>query len=259
MWSAFQQGIFYVIEWFYNLAGDWGLAIILITLLFRILIYPITRKQFQSTYKMQKLQPQIAELRTKYKDDPQRQQEETMKIYQEAKFNPLSGCLPMILQMPIFIALYGVLRALPTFIEQSDLPASALPATLYGIVPDLSQAPSAVFAEGGIAAAAIYIVLMLLFSVSMLIPILLNKTKERQTLIMTGVMSVFMLWIGWSAPAGVLLYWDISSLVGVGQQAVSKKLLERKDANKEAETIEIKPVKVEVERKTKKSRPKKSK
>jgi YidC/Oxa1 family membrane protein insertase len=114
-----------------------------------------------------------------------------------------------------------------------------------------------VFSEQGILAVIPYVILVLLFGVSMLIPLLLNKTRERQTLIMTGVMAVFMLWFGWTSPAGVLLYWDVSSLLGVAQQVASRKIQEKKDAEQEA--VEIKPVKVEVERKTKKNRPKKSK
>jgi YidC/Oxa1 family membrane protein insertase len=257
VWEAFQYAIFVVIDWFYGIAHDWGLAIILITILFRVIIYPITRKQFKSTYQMQKLQPLIAEIKEKYAGDQQRQQEEMMKIYQEAKFNPLSGCLPMILQMPIFIALYWVLRDLPTYIQNSSRPDNALPATFYNLIPDLSVSPGTVFAEQGILAVIPYVVLVLLFGVSMLIPLLLNKTRERQTLMMTGVMAIVMIFFGWTAPAGVLLYWDVSSLLGVAQQTASRRLLEKKDAEKEA--IEIKPVKVEVERKAKKARPKKAK
>jgi YidC/Oxa1 family membrane protein insertase len=256
VWEAFQHAIFVVIDWFYGIAHDWGLAIILITILFRILIYPITRKQFKSTYQMQKLQPLIAEIKEKYAGDQQRQNEEMMKIYQEAKFNPLSGCLPMLLQMPIFIALYGVLLNLSTYISESGRPTSD-PAKFYSLIPDLSVSPGDVFTTQGILAAIPYIILVLLFAVSLLIPLLLNKTRERQTLIMTAVMAAFMLWFGWVAPAGVLLYWDVSSLLGVAQQAVSRKLMEKKDAEQEA--VEIKPVKVEVERKVKKARPKKLK
>jgi YidC/Oxa1 family membrane protein insertase len=257
VWEAFQHAIFVVIDWFYGIAHDWGLAIILITILFRILIYPITRKQFKSTYQMQKMQPLIAEIKAKYANDQQRQQEEMMKIYQEAKFNPLSGCLPMLLQMPIFLALFWVLQKLPDYIAASGRPETALPATFYSVIPDLSVSPSTVFAAEGVFAVIPYVLLVLLFGVSMLIPLLINKSRERQTLIMTAVMAVVMLWFGWSAPAGVLLYWDVSSLIGVGQQAVSRRLLEKKDSEKEA--VEIKPVKVEVERKTKKARPKKTK
>jgi YidC/Oxa1 family membrane protein insertase len=206
---------------------------------------------------MQKLQPLIAEIKEKYAGDQQRQNEEMMKIYQEAKFNPLSGCLPMLLQMPIFMALFWVLRDLPQYIQNSNHAESALPATFYGLIPDLSLAPGTVFSEQGVLAVIPYVILVLLFGVSMLIPLLLNKTRERQTMIMTGVMAVVMIFFGWTAPAGVLLYWDVSSLLGVAQQAASRKLLERKDAEQEA--VEIKPVKVEVERKAKKARPKKSK
>jgi YidC/Oxa1 family membrane protein insertase len=254
VWESFQYGIFLVIDWFYSFTHDWGLAIILITILFRIIVYPITRKQFQSTYKMQKLQPKLAELKKRYADDPQRQQEETMKIYQEAKFNPLSGCLPMLLQMPIFIALYWTLQKLPEYIGGTGRAETALPATFYGLIPDLSLSPATVFAEQGVLAVIPYVILVLLFGVSMLVPLLLSKTRERQQLIMTGIMSVVFIWFGWSAPAGVLLYWDASSLLGVGQQVMSRKMMERKEAMQE-EAIEVKPVKVEVERKSKKSRP----
>ncbi|MCL1846480.1 MAG: YidC/Oxa1 family membrane protein insertase [Coriobacteriia bacterium] len=259
MWEAFQYGIFVVIDWFYGIAKDWGLAIILITILFRVLIYPITRKQYQSSYKMQKLQPQIAAAKAKYGHDQARMNEEMQKIYQEAKFNPLSGCLPMILQMPIFIALYWVLRELPTYIQASTRPASALPATFYGIIPDLSLSPELVFSEQGVAAAVVYVLLVVLFACSLLVPLIINKNTERSQLMMTGVMALFMLYIGWKAPAGVLLYWVLSSLIGVAQQMMSKKLLERKDALQAAEAVEVKPVKVDVVRKQQKARPKKNK
>ena len=259
MWDAFQHGIFIVIDWFYGLAKDWGLAIILITILFRVLIYPITRKQFQSSYKMQKLQPKINEAKAKYGNDQARMNEEMQRIYQEAKFNPLSGCLPMILQMPIFMALYGVLGKLPYYIETSTRPASALPVTFYGIIPDLSLSPGTVFTTQGVLPALVYVLLVVLFACSLLVPLLINKTTDRNQLIMTGVMALFMLYIGWKAPAGVLLYWVISSFIGVVQQMTSKKMLERKDALAEAEAVEVTPVKVDVVRKEKKARPKKSK
>lgn len=266
MWGAILQGIFEVINWFYSFAHDWGLAIILITLLFRILIYPLTRKQFQSSYKMQKLQPKLAEIKAKYASDPQRMNEEQMKIYQEAKFNPLAGCLPMLLQLPIALSLFYVLKSLGDYIAKAGLGEGALPATFYGIIPDLTHTPGQVFAGdaniglvGDPIAAIPYIILLLIFSVSMIIPILLNKTKDRNQLIMFGVMAVLMLWFGWGMPAGVLLYWDATSLIGVGQQIVSKKMLEAKDAAAEEEIIDVKPVKVEVVRKEKKSRPTKSK
>lgn len=260
-WELFKNAIFIVIDWLYSWCGDWGLAIILITVIFRILIFPITMRQNKSTLVMQKLQPKIKEIQEKYADDRTRQSEELQKVYAEAKYNPLSGCLPMLLQMPIFMALYQVLRELSNLITQSGRPDDVLPATFYNLLPDLSLSASTVFAftAEAFVAAIPYLVMMLLFSLSMLVPALINRSGDRNTLIMTGVMSVMMLWFGWTVPAGVLLYWDTSALIGIGQTLITKKMNEHKEATIEEEMVEIKPVKVEVERKERKTRPRKNK
>jgi len=250
-WDLFKDGIFWVINWFYSWCGDWGLAIVFVTIVFRMLIYPITRKQFKSSYQMQKLQPKMKEIKEKYPDDPQRQQQEQMNLYKEAKFNPLAGCLPMILQMPIFIALYQVLRGLEDYIGTTES------VSFYGLVPDLTITPGDVFSQQGILAVIPYVIMLLLFAASMIIPVLLQKSSDKNTKVMMGVMSVVMLWFGWSVPAGVLLYWDISSYIGVAQQQVSRILLQRKDEQIEKETEAIRPVKVEVDRVERKARPKK--
>ncbi|MDR3135839.1 MAG: YidC/Oxa1 family membrane protein insertase [Coriobacteriales bacterium] len=250
-WDIFKDAIFSVIDWLYSWCGDWGLAIILITVLFRILIYPITRKQFKSSYQMQKLQPKLKELREKYKDDPQRLNQETMKVWQEAKFNPLSGCLPMLLQMPIFIALYQV------FLELESRVATPDTIRFYGLIPDLATSPALVFSEQGIVAALPYILMLLLFAASLVAPMLVTQQSDRNTKVMMAVMGVVMLFVGWSAPAAVLLYWDVSSYLGVGQQLLSRTLMQRKEAREELETVDITPVKVEVDRKERKARPKK--
>ena len=104
MWDAFKDLIFQIIQFFYDFCGDWGLAIIIVTVIFRVLISPLMHKQTKSSFQMQKVQPLMKEIQTKYADDPQRQQEEMQKLYAEVKFNPLAGCLPMLLQMPIFMA-----------------------------------------------------------------------------------------------------------------------------------------------------------
>lgn len=92
----------------------WGLAIFLLTVLLRILIFPLFVKQIRASRKMQELQPQVQALRKKYKKDKQRLNQEMMKLYQEAGANPLSGCLPLVVQAPIFISLYDTLRAIST-------------------------------------------------------------------------------------------------------------------------------------------------
>jgi YidC/Oxa1 family membrane protein insertase len=250
-WDIFKDAIFTVIQWFYGFCGDWGLAIVLITILFRILIFPITQKQFKSNHAMQKLQPKIAELKEKYPDDPQRQQQEQMKIYQEAKFNPLAGCLPMLLQMPIFIALFQVLQELETRVGGTEK------INFYGLIPDLALSPTLVFSESGLLAVIPYAIMVVLFAASLLIPMLMQTNSDKNTRIMMIVMSVVMLWFGWSSPAGVLLYWDISSYIGVGQQFATKKWFAHKDKQAELEIVDIAPVKVEVDRTEKKARPRK--
>ena len=251
-WEMIKDGIFWVIEWCYSWAGDWGLAIVIVTFLFRMLIFPISRKQFKSTYDMQKLQPKMQEIKEKYADDQQRQQEETAKLYQDAKFNPLMGCLPTLLQMPVFIALYQVLLELETRV------GVGVHVSFFNIVPDLATNASTVFAEQGILGALPYIIMLVLFASSMLIPQLIQKTpQESQTRIMMIVMSGVMLFFGWNVPAGVLLYWDVSSYLGVAQQLVTRRMLERKDEQLEKENETIEPVKVDIDRAERKARPKK--
>ncbi|GLX71550.1 membrane protein insertase YidC 2 [Paenibacillus glycanilyticus] len=91
-------------DWF---NGSYGLAILLITIIVRTAILPLTIKQFRSSKAMQAIQPQMAEIKKKHKDNPQKQQEETMKLFQANKVNPMAGCLPLIVQMPVFMALYN--------------------------------------------------------------------------------------------------------------------------------------------------------
>nr|WP_256253307.1 YidC/Oxa1 family membrane protein insertase [Paenibacillus sp. UNC496MF] len=91
-------------KWF---NGEYGIAILLMVVIVRTLILPLTIKQYRSSKAMQALQPELAKLKEKHKDNPQKQQEETMKLFQQHKVNPLAGCLPLIVQMPVFIALYN--------------------------------------------------------------------------------------------------------------------------------------------------------
>ena len=97
MWDVFKDWIFDCIAFFANFLGDWGLAIIVITVIFRLLVAPIVHKQIKSTFQMQKVQPLMQEIQKKFADDPVRQNEEMQKLYAETKFNPLAGCVPMLI------------------------------------------------------------------------------------------------------------------------------------------------------------------
>jgi len=219
LWTGFQDLIFQALVYLEQLTGDWGIAIILLTIAIRILILPLTVKQTKSMAEMQRIQPKIKELQAKYKDDKEKLQEETLKFYSENKVNPFGGCLPLVLQMPIFFALFKVLR--------TRVPETA---SFLDIIPNLSLAPKAVFAEQGIVAAIPYAVLVILFAVSIWLPQALMPGDKQQKMI-GAYMAIVMLWFGWTSPAGVLLYWDVSSIWGVAQQQLTMMSMKKKYAH----------------------------
>lgn len=257
MWDAFCQLIASIFDGVYGLVHDWGVAIILVTIVFRLLLTPLMKSQARTSYTTQKLQPKIQALRDKYADDPTRLNEETQKIYAEAKFNPITGCLPMFLQMPIFVALFQVLRNIDEFIPTTE------EFKFFGLVPDLLKTPGEML-ENGFNAFVPYLILVLIFALATFIPMLLQQrnqdSKQRtQMLIMTGFMTLMMIWLGWNSPAGVLLFWGASSIIGIAQQQYFQRSFKKQDAIAEAEVVETKPVEIEVTRKQKKKRPTKKK
>ena len=257
MWDAFCQLIASIFYGVYGLVHDWGLAIILVTIVFRLLMSPLMKSQARTSYTTQKLQPKIQALRDKFADDPTRLNEETQKIYAEAKFNPITGCLPMFLQMPIFVALFQVLRNIDTFIPTTE------EFRFYWLVPDLLKTPGEML-EYGFEPFIPYLILVLIFALATFLPMLLQQRNQdprqrTQMLVMTAFMTLMMIWLGWNSPAGVLLFWGASSIIGIGQQQYFQRSFKKQDEIVEATVIEDKPVEIEVTRKKKKKRPTKKK
>ena len=253
MWDAFINLLTQILTTLYNFCGDWGLAIIILTLIVRLLITPLMTRSTRSSAKMQVLQPKMQELQQRYADDPERLQKEMSKFYAENKFNPLGGCLPILLQMPIFFALFGVIRSVGEL--------SGGRASFYNIVPDLAVGPGQIIADHGWQAAAIYIFLDVLFGLLTLVPMLLNTSMstdpaQQRTSRMMGIfMAVWMVWIGWNLPSGVLLYYNTSALWQVAQQQlVTKRVMEKAKAEAEA-AFEGRPVEIDVVRRDRKKRP----
>ena len=230
MWVAIKDFILQILNYLYGVVGDYGVAIILLTVAMRIVLMPLTLKQTKSMYEMQRIQPKIKELQKKYKDDKQKLQEETLKFYQENKVNPFGGCLPLVLQMPVFIALFQVLAgkkppSLPLYLAAHP---EATKNFLF-ILPDITKSPQWMYANQGIAAAIPYIVLALLFGLSVWLPQQLMPGDRQQKMI--GLyMAIMMLWFGWISPAGVLLYWVTSSAIQVTQQQLSLRSYKRHEA-----------------------------
>ena len=225
--------------------GDLGLAIILLTVILRIIIIPLTWKQTKSMFELQQIQPKLKELQQKYKNDKEKLQEKTMAFYQENKVNPFGGCLPLLLQMPIFIALFTVLREyVPKYIKTLPLLEQAAAKQFWVIIPDLTQTPGQVWAlwyaapakqalsaaSYGVGPALLhvlpYALFVILFGLSVWLPqyLLTKDPVQRRT---GSYMAVMMLWFGWISPAGVLLYWVTSSAWQVVQQQITTKMITR--------------------------------
>lgn len=253
MWEWFIGFLAQVLQVLADLVGDWGLAIILLTAIIRLALTPLTVSSTRSTARMQVLQPKMMEIQERYADDPQRMNEEMQKFYSENKFNPLGGCLPLLIQMPVLFALFTLLRDIPKYLEvKGDF-------CFFGIMPNLSASVSGTLTTDPMRSIP-YVVALLLFAVLTLIPTLMqarNQTgSQAQSMkTMAIVMSVMMLWIGWSLPAGVLLYYDVSTGWQVIQQIfVTQKVME-KAKEEEQERMENAPLEVDVVRRERRQRP----
>ena len=252
MWDWFINFLTWVLASIQGLVGDWGLAVIILTVIIRLLLTPLMAHSTKSTARMQVMQPKLQEIQERYADDPARQAEELRKVYAELKFNPLGGCLPLLLQMPIFFGLFSVVR---------DVPKDAC---FYGILPSISTSCSTMVASGNWVAAAPYVIFVVLFGVLTFVPMVLNTSMQNseqrsQTMMMGAVMSIMMLMFGWSVPAAVLLYYVTSSLWQVIQQKViTQRVMEKAKAEAQAEAAN-RPVEVDVVRREKKPRQHKKK
>jgi len=172
---------------------------------------PLTIKQTRSMQEMQRVQPMLKKLQEKYKDDKPKLQEEMMKFYSEHKINPLGGCLPMLLQFPILIALFRMLTFEPPLIIQN------VPYNFWIFIPDLSKAASTYPPPAQWVNGLPYYVLVLLMIVTTYVPQKMMTKDPQQEKIMI-LMSIFMAWIAWSLPAGVIVYWVTTNVWTIGQQ-----------------------------------------
>lgn len=256
MWDWLVNIFAQILGFIQGITVDWGLAIIVFVVIIRLLLTPLLMKSTKSNARMQVMQPKIQEIQERYADDPDKQAEMLSKFYSENKYNPLSGCLPMLIQFPILIALFQVLRDLPDYFPDEEL-------SFYNILPDLSASTADMW-EVGFMDCLPYLICLLLFGVLTLIPSLYsarNQTGEQaSTTRWTAViMAILMVWIGWSLPAGVLLYYDVSS----GWQVVQQLLITQRvidQAKKEEEERQANaPIEVDVVRRQKKKRPRKKK
>jgi YidC/Oxa1 family membrane protein insertase len=211
----FMRPIFDLLNWLFRVTGNFGVAIIGLTLIVRLLMFPIADKQFRSMAGMRRLQPKMKVLQEKYKDDKPRLQQEMLKLYQQEKINPAAGCLPILLQIPIFYALYKVLlvavemrhQPFALWIKDLSAPDPLTPLNLFGL---LNFDPPAFLAIG---------ILPILLGITMWLQFKLNPAPMDP--VQQQVFS-FMPWILMfvMAPfaAGLQLYWTVSNILTIAQQ-----------------------------------------
>ncbi|WP_333796834.1 membrane protein insertase YidC [Rheinheimera sp.] len=201
------QPLFWLLQLIHGVVGNWGVAIIAITLLVKGILFPLTKVQYESMAKMRNLKPKIDELQARYKDDRQKMGPAMMELYRKEKVNPMGGCLPMLIQLPIFLALYWV------FVESVELRQA--PFMLW--ITDLSVKDP-------------YYVLPVLYGISMFImqkltPMTVTDPMQAKIMLwMPVAFSVFFLWF----PSGLVLYWVISNLISLAQMLYIYRGMEKK-------------------------------
>ncbi len=227
-----------VLKFFHNTVGvPWGWSIVLLTVVIRALLVPLTVKQFSSMQKLQQLQPQLKAIQTRYKEDKQRQQQEMMKFYKENQVNPLASCLPLVAQLPVFISLFYMLRkSLRGDICPSKQPGAHL---VGGHYVGFSQAHTAACGpHGGAgflfvndltnkATGVVLIVLIVLYvgtqlvSSRMMANPQMDQTQQRLIMLMPLFFVVFII----NFPAGVMVYWITTNTWTMAQQYVIRRRL----------------------------------
>ena len=188
--------LFMVLKWIQGLVGNWGISIILLTVLIKALFYPLQAASYKAMAKMKVIAPKMQQLKERYGDDRQRMQKAMMELYQKEKVNPMAGCLPIVVQMPVFIALYWTILAA---VELRQAP-------FYGWITDLSAIDP-------------WFVLPVLMGASMIIQTRLNPeppdpVQAKVMKIMPIAFSVFFFFF----PAGLVLYWLVNNILSIAQQ-----------------------------------------
>lgn len=212
--------MFWLIDYLYKLVGNFGIAILLVTLIVKAIFFPLANKSYASMSKMKMLQPAMADIKAKYPDDKVRQQQETMELYKREKINPLAGCLPIVVQIPVFFSLYKVLYVT---IEMRHAP-------FFGWIRDLSAAdPTTIFNLFGLIPWTPPHMLMLgiwpiIMGITMFVQMKLNPTPPdpTQAMLFTYMPIIFTFMMA-AFPAGLVIYWSWNNSLSILQQSLIMK------------------------------------
>jgi YidC/Oxa1 family membrane protein insertase len=229
-WFYFMtKPFFYLLSFLYGLVGNFGIAIIIFTIMIRLVLFPLANKSFRSMAGMRKVAPQLTEIKERHKDNREAMQKAIMELYQKEKVNPLSGCLPILIQIPIFFALYKVLyvtiemRHQPFFgwIKDLSLPDPTTMFNLFGIIP---------WDPPGFLMIGLWPLIM---GVTLFLQQKLNpKPQDPVQAKIMQFFPVFMVFLLARFPAGLVIYWSFSNLFSIAQQYVITKRVESEDRSK---------------------------
>lgn len=205
--QALVDFVVHILNAIYGVVGNYGIAIIIVTILMRIIIFPLTLKQEKSMKKMRELQPELEKIKEKYKDNPQEYQQKTAELYRESGVNPLGGCLPLLIQMPVFVALYWAFSG------------NAIPADAKFLWFTLKQ-PDRLFMIGNFAFNLLPILNVGVTYIQQKIMTSATSGQEsnQQMQTMLYMMPLMMLFIFYKMPSGVTLYYLVSGALSLVQQ-----------------------------------------
>jgi YidC/Oxa1 family membrane protein insertase len=224
-----QSGIEYVIIFLYDhIVSNYGVVIILLTITVRLVLTPLTISQTRSMSRMQKFQPELQELQKKFKDDKQKLQQETMAFYKKNNVNPLAGCLPLILQLPVFFALFQALRT-PSPIVTNVLGVPYIPVYLFGNIKNVIANIANIkfnFLWLNLNERDPFFILVILMVATMFLSTKMTTTDPKQKMITYAMPVVFGV-ISWNMPSGILIYWVTTNIWSIGQQYIVNKLVKK--------------------------------
>ncbi|MDI7188752.1 membrane protein insertase YidC [Leptospira santarosai] len=226
MTAPFRNGIIWVLKQIYRFTiPNYGWSIIIFAILFKLVFYPLNQKQADSMKKMQELGPQLKTINEKFANDPKIRQQKTMELYKKNNVNPVGGCLPMVIQIPIFIALYSA------FSDTIDLWNSPFLWVKDLSEPDVIWTSPAIpyFTQTGI---GLNLLALLMVGTQIFQTRMTSVSMDPNQKMLMYVMPVMMLYIFWNMPSGVTLYWTFQNILSIGQQWITNHLKKTEEKKK---------------------------
>lgn len=231
LFSWLEKALKWIMEILYKIVPNWGVSIILMTILLRLVLFPLTKKSTLASLKMQEVQPRMTEIQTKYKNNPEKMNQEMAKLYQETGYNPVSGCLPMLIQLPLIIAMFNLFNNYFEFRGAMFIP---------GWIPDLSVGDSVYTLNFNLPLLGNQIrILPVIYLISQLVYGKFSSAttagaNATQMKIMMYAMPICFFFVFYSAPSGLLIYWTISNVLTLVQQIFLNKIKNAKQAEMDA-------------------------